>query len=268
MEDLNSLPTDSGYPVIEMNKIKEMSINAGKALLDMEIILLEKGIVPLRYIGTVKFLGIKNMLNLRKSSIALVGCGGVGGFVCELLARLGVGTIVLADGDSFSETNLNRQLFSSESLIGVNKAFAARNRVKEINSGVNVISYQDFINLDNACEIFGSCDCIIDAVDNIKARFILLECSKQLGLPLIHGAIGNSLCRVMDIYDDYDVFYRMYSLENEDDTTMGNPVVSVAICAALQVGEVVKLICGVGQPLINKMLQMDWLNNNSMSIDL
>lgn len=258
----------AGYTVIPFHKVRSISEATKQTIHDTEIALLEDGIVPLRYIGTVRFFGISNILRLRRATVALVGCGGVGGFVCEQLARLGIGTLNLVDGDIFDETNLNRQLLCEEATIGINKALVAQARVGKINPGVTVHAHPVFVNKQNVQSTLIGCDCVVDAVDSIEARFVLVDSCREMQIPLVHGAIGNASCRLMDVREDYEVFSRLYSLSNENDMSMGNPVVTVSICAALMAGEVIKLVCNIGQPLINQMMHIEWLNNSNVIIEL
>ena len=91
-----------------------------------------------RYSRNMNMLSPEENERLRSFRACVVGCGGLGGYVIELLGRLGVGTITAVDGDVFDETNLNRQLLSTEELLGESKALAAEARMKKVNSGVTV----------------------------------------------------------------------------------------------------------------------------------
>ena len=110
---------------------------------------------------------------MKDFKICVIGCGGLGGHIIEMLARLGVGQITAVDGDVFDETNLNRQLLSKESLIGKEKALAAEDRIREVNSEVRVNPVVAFVKENNCREIIRGHDLIIDALDNMSSRKVV-----------------------------------------------------------------------------------------------
>ena len=108
---------------------------------------------------------------LRTKRAAVIGCGGLGGYLIEMLVRLGIGTVVAVDGDVFETSNLNRQLLSSPALLGRKKAEAAADRVQMINPDVQVIPVCRFLDRENAVEILRGCDVVLDGLDSIEARY-------------------------------------------------------------------------------------------------
>ncbi|NMR95787.1 HesA/MoeB/ThiF family protein, partial [Vibrio parahaemolyticus] len=101
-----------------------------------------------RYLRNMQMLSMEENESLSKYKGCVIGCGGLGGYIIELLARLGIGTISAVDGETFEETNLNRQLFSTMNNLGQNKALAAKLRVNEINPLVKVNSISTNITED------------------------------------------------------------------------------------------------------------------------
>ena len=93
-----------------------------------------------RYSRNMEMLTLEENISLRSKKIAVIGCGGLGGYIIEMLARLGVGTLAVADGDVFEESNLNRQLLSDTGVIGKNKALQAKIRISTINPDTDVVA--------------------------------------------------------------------------------------------------------------------------------
>lgn len=123
---------------------------------------------------TEKIIGKNNLSKIKKTSILIVGIGGVGGAALEMLARSGIENIVVADFDQFEESNLNRQILSSQSNIGLLKVDAAKDRIKDINSSINIYLIKDKID-DNSIKNIPKTDYIIDACDDIKAKVSLIK---------------------------------------------------------------------------------------------
>ena len=126
---------------------------------------------------------------LQTRRVLVVGCGGLGGYAVEYLARLGVGHIVAVDGDTFSESNLNRQLLSSIATLGQSKSEVAVDRIHSINPDIEAIAIKEFFNENNAVRLLDSIDLVIDALDNVAARFILEDACEKAGIIIVHGAV-------------------------------------------------------------------------------
>lgn len=123
---------------------------------------------------TEKIIGKNNLSKIKNTSILIVGIGGVGGSALEMLARSGIENIVVADFDQFEESNLNRQILSLQSNIGLLKVDAAKDRIKDINSSINIYLIKDKID-DNSIKNIPKTDYIIDACDDIKAKVSLIK---------------------------------------------------------------------------------------------
>lgn len=123
---------------------------------------------------TEKIIGKNNLSKIKNTSILIVGIGGVGGSALEMLARTGIENIVVADFDQFEESNLNRQILSLQSNIGLLKVDAAKDRIKDINSSINIYLIKDKID-DNSIKNIPKTDYIIDACDDIKAKVSLIK---------------------------------------------------------------------------------------------
>lgn len=143
---------------------------------------------PGRYSVNILAFGEEGQRKLLESKAILVGLGGLGGFVLEQLARVGVGHVVGADHDSFAEANLNRQLLSGETATGRPKALVAAERVAEINPSITFTAHQGpFQSLDES--VFQDADIVFDCLDSIPERRQLADRCSSAHVVLIHGAI-------------------------------------------------------------------------------
>ena len=156
---------------------------------------------------TELLLGSEALRTLEVSHVAVFGLGGVGGYAAEALARAGVGALTLVDHDRVSPTNVNRQIVALQSTIGLYKADVMARRVTDINPSCEVAALKCFYLPDTADSIdLGQYDYVIDAVDTVTAKLLLIEKSQQAGTPLISSmGTANKLdptaLRVGDIYE-------------------------------------------------------------------
>ena len=142
-----------------------------------------------------KVIGSESLQLLRQKRVLILGCGGVGGYVIESLARSGIGTLILVDYDTIDETNINRQIIALSSNIGEKKVDAFEKRIKDINGDCNVIKIDQFIDRENISSLFDlSFDYFVDACDTISTKKELIrECLKR-EIPFISSmGTGNKL---------------------------------------------------------------------------
>lgn len=140
-------------------------------------------------------IGDRGMKKLSKAKIAVFGLGGVGSYVVEALARCGVASLTLVDNDTVSVTNLNRQLYALRSTVGKSKVQIAKERIKDIDEEILVHTYETFFNEDT-CGMFdfGSYDYIVDAIDTVTSKLLLIEKAKACNTPIISCmGTGNKL---------------------------------------------------------------------------
>ena len=126
-----------------------------------------------RYLRNIPALTEEECLLLQSKRVLVVGCGGLGGNIISMLLRVGVGHLRIVDGDVFEPTNLNRQLFSSVTALGHNKARIAAQRASFINPDVEVDVVEEFFTEENADRLLRDCDIVMDALDNIPGRRLL-----------------------------------------------------------------------------------------------
>ena len=155
-----------------------------------------------RYARNIGTISLEENEILKKSKVCVVGCGGLGGYIIEMLARMGLGEITVVDNDVFDETNLNRQTLADEKNIGQKKAFIAKLKMEKINSGVKINAIVEFLDRSNAEKILKNHNVIVDALDNIPSRFVLQDACSLLDIPMVHGAIGGWYGQVSTIYPE------------------------------------------------------------------
>lgn len=143
-----------------------------------------------RFIRTSLVIGEENIDRLSQSRVAVFGVGGVGGFVCEALARSGTGKLILIDGDTVAKSNINRQIIALESTVGKHKAEVMKERILDINPNAEVDALNIFLNSETVSTIdFTQFDYIVDAVDDIKAKVMLTKLANENRIPII-AAMG------------------------------------------------------------------------------
>lgn len=232
----------------------------GLSVSQVEEVVLEQGILPARYQRNRTIISVHDQLTLFRSRVAVIGCGGLGGYVVEELARLGVGTIVVIDPDVFEEHNLNRQLFSSPGNLGAAKVEAAAKRIGEINPAVTLVPIQVAFSPENGADLFDGCRVVVDALDSIQVRLELADVCTALDIPLVHGAIAGWFGHVTTQLpgdDTVQAIYRSWRAGKGVEQTLGNPSFTPAVIASLEVAEVCKLLLGQGTLLQGRQLMID-----------
>lgn len=237
------------------------------SLAETEEIILESGLLPARYQRNRDAIPAQGQLILFGSQVAVIGCGGLGGYVIEQLARLGVGRIVAVDPDYFEEHNLNRQLLSSVANLGSPKAAAAAQRVSEINPAVTLEPLQTAFSRDNGSQILAGSMVAVDALDNVGSRLELAATCDELKIPLVHGAIAGWYGQVATQFPSDGTLqdiYRSWTSGTGVERQLGNPAFTPALVASLQAAEACKLLLGLGHPLKGRKLMIDLMH---MEID-
>lgn len=223
---------------------------------------LAAGLLPARYQRNRRAISVEQQLTLFRSRVAVIGCGGLGGYVIEELARLGVGTITAIDPDVFEEHNLNRQLLSSPGTLGRDKVEAAAARVAEINPAVTLVPVRDAYSPENGEELLHGANVIVDALDSIPTRLALAATCTSLAIPMVHGAIGGWYGQVATQFPGDDTLKKLYSRWVEGkgiEQQLGNPSFTPALVASLEVAEVCKILLGQGETLRNRKLSINLL---------
>ena len=198
---------------------------------------------------------------------AIIGCGGLGCYSAEFLARAGIGHLTLIDGDVFANSNLNRQLYSLETNLGKKKAEAAKERLLLVRAGLSVDARDAILNEKNAAELLQGHNVIIDALDNVKTRLIIEKTADKLGIPLIHGAVEEWNAQVCTVYPGDFTLSLLYSSDREFE----RPSVlsfTPAFCASVQAAEAIKVLLNRGDTLRKKLLTASLRENTFEIIEL
>ncbi len=268
-------PAGEDYRALSLSASKELAKKNGISRQQVEIAALETGIIPERYQRSLGTVGLEGQIRLLKSTVGVVGAGGLGGFVMELMARMGVGRILVVDDDVFADSNLNRQLLANENNLHKPKADAAAKRVSEINGAVSVKAFCRRGDASNLVSIFEGCDLVLDCLDNLSSRYDLEKVSRQLGVIMIHGAIAGFLGQLAVIRPEYPLLEMIYGASGDGradkgaEVQLGNPATTPAMLASWQANEAVKILAGLESVLPrDKMLIIDMQTGESYRIEV
>lgn len=223
-----------------------------------------------RYSRNQSTISLEEQTVLKASTVAIVGLGGLGGWASEFCARLGIGKLILIDQDFVEVSNLNRQIFATEALLGVDKAHAALKRLNEINSQINYVTHAIRLDEKNATDLLQSADIVIDALDSISSRKVLVKTCQSLNIPCVHGSIGSWYGQVLFLDPKSQVFDHLYQNKSEKgiEQKLGNPVFTASCIASIQVAEVCKYLLNKEDLLKSRLLSINLLNMEFITIDL
>lgn len=266
-------PDGTSYTSISVEHILNLSERFQLSGRHIEIAALEENIVPEHYSRNMKTFSPKEQSILLSSRASIVGLGGLGGAVTEILARLGIGLLTLIDDDTFEESNLNRQFLSTHPLLQTPKTRAAVKRVRKINPTITVKGHNELLDDKNASHLIEKSDIIVDCLDNIQTRFILEGAAKKVGSPLVSAAVAGVYGHVTSIfpkdkgltliYGDSDILP-----QKGVETSLGCLPHAVTLLAALESSEVVKILLNKGSVLRNKLGVIDLMDNIFEVLDL
>ncbi len=159
---------------------------------------------------TELLIGETDLKRLRTSHVLVVGLGGVGGYVAEMLCRAGIGNLTIVDADTVQPGNINRQLQALHSTMGQSKAILMQNRLKDINPGVNIVTLTEFLKEDRIVELLtlNKFDFIADAIDSVSPKISLIYNAINFHIPIISamgagGKIDISKIEIIDISKTY-----------------------------------------------------------------
>lgn len=206
---------------------------------EIETIALQNGITPLRYKRNQKSISPKEQYTLLNAKVLVIGCGGLGGFISELLCRIGVGNLTLMDGDVFEEHNLNRQNFSTIHALGKPKVRVVKEGLEAINPALHVNALELFFDLSLHTHLLHEADVIVDALDNPDLKCLLASWCKEHNKAFVHGAIAGYYAQ----FSTCDTLEHLYPQKGKGaEVVLGNPSFTVSFAASIQSAEVVKLL--------------------------
>jgi molybdopterin/thiamine biosynthesis adenylyltransferase len=250
------------YYSILLKKIKEIACKFQTKSREVEILALQNSIIPERYQRNLGVLSPFEQVKLLQSKVAIIGAGGLGGTVLELLTRMGIGKLVIVDKDIIGDSNLNRQILSTKTNLGQSKTEVAVKRVKEINPSIEIIGHSVFIDSDNVKKIIEGAEVVVDALDNLPSRFVLQEACRDLKIPLVHGAIAGFNGQLTTIFPEDKGLELIYGSnkdlpEHGSEAELGAPTVTPATIASLEAQEVIKILLKRGKLFRNRLLYLD-----------
>ena len=212
---------------------------------------------------TIDGFGEEAQGRLKAATVCCIGAGGLGGPVLQYLAASGVGRLIVVDDDVVEERNLQRQTLYGNATLGTPKADAAAARLADLNPLVEVIPVPLRVTQETAEEILGDCDVVVDAVDNLPTRLVVARTCQRLDLPLVFGA-------VQAVNGQVTVLWERHGLALSDlfpDPPRSCPAASevgvlgpmTGWVGSVMATEVVKLLTGVGEPLLGRVMYIDTL---------
>ena len=207
-------------------------------------------------------LGESGQEKLKNAKVLIVGVGGLGSPIALYLTGAGVGNIGLIDDDVVSESNLQRQVLYSEAEVGLPKAIQAQKKLNALNSQIKIEAYNTRLTKENAEEIIGKYDIVVDGCDNFMTRYIINDTCVKLGKTYVYGAIRAFDGQVSVFNYQSGKNYRDLFPDEEEMLSMPAPPkgvigVTPGLVGCVQANEVIKIICGFGETLSGKLWYID-----------
>lgn len=226
---------------------------------------LELDVWPERYVRNAGSFSCTEQGELLNAVVAVAGCGGLGGYIAQLLARMGVGELRLFDPDHFEASNLNRQVFASGETLGMDKAETARQAIATINPSVLVSAHRLDVNSEEARKHLANVDLIADGLDTIADRARLSNLARKLAVPMVHATISGFEARVMVLWPDGPSFGDLFGSDAETtaESTLGTPAVTPAVAAGFQCTQIVRVLLGKLSPKDTPMVHIDLMEMRS-----
>jgi molybdopterin/thiamine biosynthesis adenylyltransferase/rhodanese-related sulfurtransferase len=202
---------------------------------------------------------------LKNARVLCVGAGGLGSPALMYLAAAGVGTLGIVEFDVVDESNLQRQVIHGQSDIGRSKAHSARNSVLEINPHVNVVLHEERLDSENVMDVFAQYDLIVDGTDNFATRYLVNDACVLLNKPYVWGSIYRFDGQASVFWSEYGPCYRCLYPEPPPPGMVPSCAeggVLGVLCASvgsIQVTEAIKLLTGIGDPLVGRLMVYDAL---------
>jgi adenylyltransferase/sulfurtransferase len=191
---------------------------------------------------------------LKAAKVFIAGAGGLGSPASIYLAVAGVGEIIICDFDSPDLSNLNRQILHSDARIGINKAESAKMTLETLNPSIKVRALTARIEAENADELVGEADIIVDCMDNFPTRFVLNDCARRKGLPLVHGSVWGMEGRLTLIHSPETACLQCLVPEAPPKEIFPIVGATAGVIGCWQAMETLKYLTGVGSNLKGKQL--------------
>ncbi|MEU4120055.1 adenylyltransferase/sulfurtransferase MoeZ [Kitasatospora sp. NPDC028055] len=212
--------------------------------------------------------GMAGQKRLKNAKVLCVGAGGLGSPALMYLAAAGVGTLGIVEFDVVDESNLQRQIIHGQADIGRSKAESARDSVRQINPYVEVVLHEERLDNSNVMEIFAGYDLIVDGTDNFATRYLVNDAAVLLGKPYVWGSIYRFDGQASVFWAEHGPCYRCLYPEAPPPGMVPSCAeggVLGVLCASIgsiQVNEAIKLLAGIGDPLVGRLMIYDALEMN------
>lgn len=206
-------------------------------------------------------IGEEGQRKLLDGSVLVVGAGGLGAPLLLYLAAAGIGHIGIVDFDRVDVSNLQRQVLFTTEDVGNLKAESALGRIKALNPDVDVVAYSFRFDAVNARKLVADYDVVLDATDDIGTKYLINDTCVENGTPFVHAAVNCYGGNVMTVVPGSACLRCVFpeAVKQKDSSEYGVFGAVPGIAGAVQAAEVVKLIAGVGEPLVNRMMSFDAL---------
>lgn len=272
MHELNELiRQQSQNNLLSWSAQVDLAKKNGLTVREIEEYALTAGIMPARYIRNTQSINVEEQHILFSSKVAVIGCGGLGGNIIEQLARIGVGSLLCWDYDTFEEHNLNRQILSNINVLGQSKAKTAQKRINELNPAADVHVLTTQFDEPSGIDHLRDQHVVVDALDSIPARLILSKVCHKLNIPLVHGAIGGWYGQVCTQFPGEATLENLYYGINETgdlENNLGNLACTAAVIASFEAAEVIKILLNKGDLIRNKVMFINLLETTFDLIDI
>jgi len=218
--------------------------------------------------------GMTGQKRLKNAKVLCVGAGGLGSPALLYLAAAGIGTLGVIDFDVVDESNLQRQIIHGQADIGRPKALSARDSIKEVNPYVDVVVHEEALTNDNVMEIFSGYDLIVDGTDNFATRYMVNDACVLLGKPYVWGSIYRFDGQASVFWAEYGPCYRCLYPEPPPPGMVPSCAeggVLGVLCASIgsiQVNEAIKVLTGIGEPLVGRLMIYDALEMSYRSLNV
>jgi len=204
--------------------------------------------------------GVEGQIKLKNSRVAVVGIGGLGCAAATYLVAAGVGKIILIDKEKFELSNLNRQILGYQQDLGRLKVEVAKAKLEAFNPEVEIEAVPIELSEENVEDVIDDVDVVVDCLDNWETRFLINDYCVLKDIPLVHAAVSELYGQITTIIPKKSpclkcIFYKIPTTQAEAIPILG--AVPAAL-ASLEVVETIKLLTGIGEPLIGRMLFLDF----------
>jgi adenylyltransferase/sulfurtransferase len=218
-------------------------------------------------------IGEEGQGKIKKTSVLVVGVGGLGSAICPYLVAAGIGKLTLVDADTVSVNNLQRQILYREMQVGKSKALEAQKSLQSLNSEVEIDAVCESFSVENAIHLVKDADIIVDATDNFKTRYLINDVCVGLNKPFVYGAICEYSGQLAVFNYKQKSTYRCLFPDEKEMIASQKHVVGVfgilpGIVGCLQVNEVIKLITQCGDLLNDRLFCLNLQNNQTFIVDI